>query len=59
MSMFNNPLSYDYSRILNVFRGTFYCLNLATVAVDISVESLTLCGLREGEEGGGFRGPPA
>ena len=45
MSMFNNPLSYDYSRILNVFRGTFYCLNLATVAVDISVESLSVWNL--------------
>ena len=44
--MFNNPLflpmNYltSFLRILSIFRGKFYSLSLATVAVDINVETL-------------------
>ena len=35
-----NELENEFIRILSIFRGTFYCLSLATVAVDISEENL-------------------
>ena len=34
-----NELPYEFLRILSVFRENFYCLSLATVAVDINVET--------------------
>ena len=34
----SNP--YEFLRTLSIFRGKFYCLSLATVAVDINVETL-------------------
>ena len=40
--MFNNPL---FLRILSIFKGNFYCNNLATVAVDINVETLKWNGI--------------
>ena len=33
-------IKHEFLRILSIFRGKFYCLSLATVAVDISVETL-------------------
>ena len=33
-------LPYEFLRILSIFRGKFYCLSLATVAVDIDVKTL-------------------
>ena len=33
-------LLYEFLRMLSIFRGKFYCLSLATVAVDISVKTL-------------------
>ena len=35
-----HELPYEFLKILSIFRGNFYCLNLATVAVDINVETL-------------------
>ena len=35
-----HELPYELLRILSIFRGKFYCLSLATVAVDINVETL-------------------
>ena len=35
-----HELTYEFLRILSIFRGNFYCLSLATVAVDINVETL-------------------
>ena len=35
-----HELSYEFLRILRIFRGKFYCLSLATIAVDINVETL-------------------
>ena len=35
-----HELPYEFLRILSIFRGNFYCLNLATVAVDINVKTL-------------------
>ena len=35
-----HELSYELLRILSIFRGKFYCLSLATVAVDINVKTL-------------------
>ena len=40
--VFNNPL---FLRILSIFKGNFYCNNLATVAVDINVETLKWNGI--------------
>ena len=34
-----HELPYEFLRILSIFRGKFYCLSLATVAVKISVET--------------------
>ena len=31
---------YEFLRILSIFRGKFYCICVATVAVDINVETL-------------------
>ena len=33
-------LPYEFLRIPSIFRGKFYCLSLATVAVDINVKTL-------------------
>ena len=33
-------LPYEFLRILIIFRGKFYCLSLATLAVDTDVETL-------------------
>ena len=33
-------LPYEFLRILSIFRGNFCCLSLATVAVDVNVETL-------------------
>ena len=35
-----HELLYEFLGILSIFRGNFYCLSLATVAVDINVETL-------------------
>ena len=35
-----HELPYEVLGILSIFRGHFYCLSLATVAVDINVETL-------------------
>ena len=35
-----HELPYEFLRILSIFRGKFYCLSLATVAVDINVKTL-------------------
>ena len=35
-----HELPYEFLKILSIFRGNFYCLNLATVAVDINVKTL-------------------
>ena len=35
-----HELYYEFWRILSIFRGKFYCLNLANVAVDINMENL-------------------
>ena len=35
-----HELPYEFLRILRIFRGNFYCHSLATVAVDINVETL-------------------
>ena len=35
-----HELPYEFLKILNIFRRKFYCLSLATVAVDINVETL-------------------
>ena len=35
-----HELPYEFLRILSIFRGNFYCLSLAIVAVDINVETL-------------------
>ena len=31
---------HEFLRILSIFRAKFYCLSLATIAVDINVETL-------------------
>ena len=33
-------LPYEFLIILSIFRGNFCCLSLATVAVDVNVETL-------------------
>ena len=33
-------LPYEFLRTLSIFRGKFYCLSFATVAVDINVQTL-------------------
>ena len=35
-----HELPYEFLQILSIFRGKFYSLSLATVAVDINVETL-------------------
>ena len=35
-----HELPYEFLRILIIFRGKFYCLSIANVAVDINVETL-------------------
>ena len=35
-----HELSYEFLRIVSIFREKFYCLSVATVAVDINVEAL-------------------
>ena len=35
-----HELPYEFLRILSIFRGNFYCLRLAIVAVDIRMETL-------------------
>ena len=35
-----HELPYEFLRMLSIFRGKFYCLSLATVTVDINVETL-------------------
>ena len=35
-----HELPYEFLRILSIFRGKFYCVSLAAVAVDINVETL-------------------
>ena len=35
-----HELPYEFLRLLSIFRGKFYCLTLATVAVYINVETL-------------------
>ena len=39
-------LPYEFLRILSIFQGTFYCLILATVAVDINARTLKENGIR-------------
>ena len=44
--MFKNPLlPHEFLRILSIIRGKFYCLSLATIAVDINVETLKQNGI--------------
>ena len=38
-------LPYEFLRIQSIFRGNFYCLSLATVAVDVNVETLKRNGI--------------
>ena len=40
-----HELLYEFLRILSIFRGKFYCLSLAIVAVDINVETLKRNGI--------------
>ena len=35
-----HELPYEFLRVLSIFRGNFYCLSPATVAVDINVKTL-------------------
>ena len=39
-TIFAHELYYEFLRILSIFRGKFYCLSLASVAVDINMETL-------------------
>ena len=34
-----HKLPYEFLRILSIFKGNFYCLSLAIVAIDINVET--------------------
>ena len=38
-------LLYEFLRKLSIFRGKFYCLSLATVALDINVKTLNKNGI--------------
>ena len=40
-----HELPYEFLRILSIFRGNFYCLSLAIIAVDINVETLKRNGI--------------
>ena len=40
-----HELLYEFLRILSIFSGNFYCHGLATVAVDINVETLKRNGI--------------
>ena len=38
-------LPYEFLRILSIFSGKFYCLSLATIAVDINAKTLKEYGI--------------